>query len=193
MRNSARIRLRIEYNAPFVLTFSLACFVVYLFDVITSGRLTLILFSVTPHLTFTNPVTYLRIFLHTLGHSGAQHLILNLSLILLIGPLLEEKYGSLALLQFSLVTAAITGVLNILLFSHGLLGASGIAFMLILLSSFTNVRSGSLPLTFILVMILYLGNEIYGAFKEDNISQFAHILGGLSGGAFGFMMSRKRR
>ena len=58
--------------------------------------------------------------------------------------------------------------------------------MMILLSSFTNFRAGTIPLTFILVLLFYVGNEVYSAFKSDQISQFAHIFGGLAGSVFGF-------
>ena len=78
--------------------------------------------------------------------------------------------------------------LNNLLFNTGLLGASGVVFMLILLSSFTNVKSGNIPLTFILIIFLFMGKEVYTAFSQDNISQFAHILGGICGGVFGFKL-----
>jgi rhomboid protease GluP len=104
----------------------------------------------------------------------------------LVGPIVEEKYGSKSLLIMILITALITGILNILFFNAGLLGASGIVFMLILLSSFTNVRSGEIPVTFILVAILFLGREVFESLQNDNISQFAHIIGGICGSVFGY-------
>jgi membrane associated rhomboid family serine protease len=84
------------------------------------------------------------------------------------------------------VTAFVTGLANTLFFSTGLLGASGIVFMLILLASFTNFRKGEIPLTFILVLALYVGKEVVTSFSQDNVSQFAHIAGGLCGSLFGF-------
>ncbi|MBA7616491.1 hypothetical protein ES703_23787 [subsurface metagenome] len=65
--------------------------------------------------------------------------------------------------------------------------------MLILLSSFTNIRAGEIPLTFILVVLLFLAKEIITAFTQDNISQFAHIIGGICGSIFGFLLIRGRR
>ena len=58
--------------------------------------------------------------------------------------------------------------------------------MMILLASFTNHEKNDVPLTFILIVILYLGREILNAFKGDDISQFAHLAGGLCGSLFGF-------
>lgn len=47
-----------------------------------------------------------------------------------------------------LVTALITGILNIIFIDTGLIGASGIVFILLLLVCFTNVNSEEIPITF---------------------------------------------
>jgi membrane associated rhomboid family serine protease len=127
-----------------------------------------------------------------MGHVNWSHLNSNFTLILLIGPMLEEYYGSADLLIMIIITAIATGVLNVLFFSTGLLGASGVVFMMILLSSFTNFSKGEIPLTFILVMILYIGVELYNSLNSDSISQFAHIIGGLCGSLFGFLRPVKK-
>jgi membrane associated rhomboid family serine protease len=108
-------------------------------------------------------------------------------MILAIGPMVEEKYGSRNLVWFIAITTFITGLANILLFpAVATVGASGIVFMLILLASFTNIRQGRLPITVPLVAVLYLGNEILtGIFTVDNISQLSHIIGGLCGAVAG--------
>ena len=99
-----------------------------------------------------------------------------------------------ALLSGILVTALISGLLQCLLFPDtALLGASGIVFMLIMLSSLAGMRAGSIPLTLILVGIIYLGQEVYSAlFVQDNVAHFMHLVGGASGTAFGFMAAGKR-
>jgi membrane associated rhomboid family serine protease len=90
-----------------------------------------------------------------------------------------------------LVTAITTGILNILVVKTGLYGASGIVFMLILLSSFTNIRKGEMPITFILIIALYIVREFINALNPDTISQLAHIAGGICGGLFGFLFARR--
>ena len=100
--------------------------------------------------------------------------------------MLEETYGSLTMFLMIIVTGFVTGVLNACFFPNPLLGASGVVFMMILLASFTNHGSDDVPLTFILIVILYLGREILNAFRGDDISQFAHLAGGLCGSLFGF-------
>jgi membrane associated rhomboid family serine protease len=137
--------------------------------------------------------SWITIFTHVLGHAHWGHLISNLTLILLIGPMLEDRYGSKMLLLMMFITALVTGILNALLFNHYLLGASGIVFMMILLSSFTNFSQGEIPLTFILVLILYLGVQIFSRQSEENISHFAHFIGGLCGSFFGFFRVPRRQ
>jgi len=181
---------RISYNAPFILTFTLLCTVAWLLGMINEGWTTLNIFSIGPGFSWNTLASYPRLILHVAGHASIEHLVMNLYVILLIGPLTEEKYGSGPLLMMALITALVTGLLNVLLFSSGLLGASGIAFMLILLSSFANVKAGAIPLTFILVMLFYLGNEFSQAFEQDNVSQFTHVIGGLCGSVFGLYKTR---
>jgi len=112
---------------------------------------------------------------------------------LLLGPILEEKYGSKAILLMMVFTAFFTAILNNLFFSTGIIGASGIVFMMIILVSFANTKGNDIPLTFILVLVLYLGKEVFNAFEADTTSQFAHILGGLVGAVFGFSPFIRKR
>lgn len=183
--------MKITYNAPVTLTFALASALILILDQITGSALTERFFSVGGTLNWSNPVEYLRLFTHVLGHASWAHLLSNMAFILLLGPILEEKYGSANVLVMMLITAGVTGILNVLLFNTGLLGASGIVFMTILLVSFTNFRKGEIPLTFILIVVLYLAREIIAAFQDDSVSQFAHIAGGLCGSLFGFLRPRR--
>jgi len=180
--------MKITYNSPVVLTFTLICTVVMLVDSYSIGGFTQSLFTVYPDMNYADPLTYFRMVSHVAGHASWGHLVGNLTLILLLGPMLEEKYGSRNLLLMILVTALVTGILSATVFSSGLLGASGVVFMFIILSSLTNFRAGQIPLTFILVVVLFLGNEFVSSFANDNIAQFAHIAGGICGSVFGYLV-----
>ncbi|MBB6459662.1 rhomboid family intramembrane serine protease [Flammeovirga kamogawensis] len=183
--------MRIQYNAPVTLTYTFisAAFIIlkeFLFIDLTS------IFSVGGYgsMAITNPVTYIRLFTHVIGHGSWEHFMGNFTYILLLGPILEEKYGSKQLLNMILVTAFITGIINAIFLSSGLLGASGVVFMFILLSSIVNVQKGGIPLTFVLIVILFLGQELLSAFDKDNISQLAHVIGGICGAIFGFSIDK---
>ena len=184
--------MRIRYNAPVILTFTLLAAAVLVADRLWSG-FTQAWFVCPARLTDAGALDYMRLFTYVLGHKSWLHLMSNFSFVLLIGPVLEEKHRSGPMLLMLLITALATGIFNVLLFNTALMGASGIVFMLILLSSFTNIRSGEVPLTFILVVVLFLAKELINAFAEDDISQFAHILGGFCGSLFGFLFTRRGR
>jgi membrane associated rhomboid family serine protease len=180
--------LRLKYNAPVILTFGLLCAMVLLVSSTLLPGLIPSWFAVGPQgsFRFNSVHSYVTLFSHVIGHSSWEHLAGNMLFILVVGPLLEEIYGASEMIFMMAVTAFVTGLANVLFFSTGLLGASGIVFMLVLLASFTNFRKGEIPLTFIFVLILYVGKEALAAFNRDGISHFAHIAGGLCGSLFGF-------
>ncbi len=177
-----------KYNAPIILTYALTALCLLFFS---SSSLMLNWFSSPAHPSFLNPYFYLRSISYILGHANWSHLMNNLTIILLVGPLLEEKVGSGHLLVMICITAFTTAFLNAFFFSTSLIGGSGIAFMLILLSSFSNIRSREIPLTFIMVAILFIGGEVISTLKSDNISQFSHLSGGFVGACYGFFTSSK--
>jgi len=184
--------MRIKYNAPLVLTFTLLCAIIMLLSQTLLPGLNEKFFMVAGRGVFKfSIINIITLFTHICGHANWAHLISNFTLILVIGPMLEENYGSKELLFMIAVTALVTGLLNALLFKSALMGASGVVFMMILLSSFTNFTHGEIPLTFILVLILYMGVQIIDSLNNDNISQFAHIAGGLCGSFFGFFRPPK--
>ncbi len=186
--------MKIKYNAPVILTFALVSAGVLVVAQILGPQFVARFFSVpgyTQRIRLLSPEAF-RLITHVIGHGSWLHLMSNFAFVLLIGPILEEKYGSGPLFVMMLVTALATGILNMLFFPTGLLGASGIVFMLILLISFTNIREGEIPLTFILVVLLFLVKEILNIFENNNISEFAHIVGGISGALFGFLFRGRR-
>ncbi len=184
-------KLRIQYNSPVVLSFALLSLLALLLGQLTGGWTTRALFCVY-RAPLTDPLTYVRMVGHVLGHSGYAHYMGNMTLLLVVGPPLEEKYGSRRLLGCILFTALASGLVQFIFFpGTALLGASGIVFMMIVLSSLAGMREGTIPLTLILVVLIYLGGEIVDAVTvRDNVSQLTHIVGGLCGAGLGFAMKR---
>ncbi len=189
-----RPTIKISYNAPVTLTFSLLALIALLLDGFTGGWTTRSLFSVY-RCSLADPLAWFRFFGHVLGHSGYAHYMGNIVLILVLGPNLEDRFGSWDVLWAILMTALISGLIQFIFFpGSALLGASGIVFMMILLSSFGGVYNGVIPITLILVAVFYLGGELWNAiFVDDNVSQLTHIIGGLCGTVFGFLLSGRRR
>lgn len=199
------MKLKIRYNAPVILTFSLVCTAIMIIWQILGGEGNPAMVDTVGdqfmYGIFTVPgsgmgfnffsLNIYKLFSHVLGHGNWLHLIGNLSFILLIGPILEEKYGSGRLLLMIVITALVSGIINVLFSANPSLGASGVVFMLILLISITNVKAGEIPLTFFAVMAIYLTKEIIGMFEPNNINEVAHIIGGICGGIFGFIFAPK--
>mgnify|MGYP000033735220 CR=1 FL=1 len=169
-----------------ILTFFLLSLLVLFLDDWTGGWTTMHLFCVYRS-SLKDPLFYIRLFGHVLGHAGWEHFLNNMLLLLVVGPPMEEKYGSIPLLKGIVLTALVTGVLQCVLFPRtGLLGASGIVFMLIMLASLSGF-SGGIPVTMLLVAVLYLGQQVYDViFVRDNVANFMHIVGGVCGTVFGY-------
>lgn len=182
---------KVELNAPVTVTFSIISFVVLLFGYATLGESTKALFTCYRSVP-SDPLMYIRMFTYIFGHKDITHFVNNFTTIILIGPMLEEKYGSKPLVLMILVTAFVGGLANILFTANGILGASGVVFMFIILCSCTSVSSGKIPLTLVLVVVIYIGQEILtGVTTADNISHSTHILGGLCGIGFGLYYNRE--
>lgn len=180
---------KLQYNSPVVLTFALISLGSLILGMATKEATTRLLFM-TYRSSFLNPLTYLRAFGHVAGHAGWEHFAGNMTYILMIGPLLEEKYGSRNMIEMMCITAVVTAIINAIFFPHAaLLGASGIVYMMIILASQAGLKEGRIPLTMILACVVYVGGEIgNGLFAHDNISHMAHVIGGVCGGAFGYIL-----
>lgn len=183
---------KLQYNSPVILSFFIISFCALLLGYLTNSWTTQAIFSVY-RASLADPLTYVRFLGHIFGHANLEHFLGNMLLLLVVGPPLEEKYGSSTLLIGIVITAVISGVLQYIFFPHtALLGASGIVFMLIMLSSLSGMKEGKIPVTLILVAILYLGRELYEMiFVQDSVANFMHIVGGACGTLFGFGIARK--
>ena len=184
---------RITFNSPVVLSFVIISFGVMVLNYLTAGMSNRLLFM-TYHSSLLSPLTYVRFFTHVLGHSGWSHYIGNMMYLLLLGPMLEEKYGSRAIIEVILITGLVTGIVTWLIFPNiALCGASGVVFAFIMMTSFTSFKEGEIPVTVILVAVIYIGQQIYeGLFIQDNISNMAHILGGVVGAVAGYTLNKKK-
>ncbi len=184
--------LKITLNSPVVLSFAVICFGAMILNICTGGKTNPLLFM-TYHSSLKDPLTYLRFFTHVMGHSGWDHYIGNMAYILLLGPMLEERYRGARIVEVMAITALATSLVNYIFFWNvALCGASGIVFAFILLTSFTGFKKGEIPITVILVAVIFIGQQVYeGLFVNDNISNLSHIIGGIVGSVMGYILNRK--
>lgn len=177
----------LQYNSFVILSYFFLSLFVLLLSYITKGKSTYYFSSGRG-----NPfsiVTYFRMFTHVLGHADWNHFRNNFIYILLVGPMIEEKYGSISLLKMIMITAFVTALINIIFSKKDILGASGISFMLILLSSLVNLQNGKIPLTLVLIFLFYIASEVIdGLFKKDNISHLSHLIGAICGFIYGYYL-----
>lgn len=187
-------RFKIIINSPVVLWFTLICAVALILSYITGGSTNRMFFSVYRS-SLSSPLTYVRFIGHVFGHASFDHLIGNIMMILVVGPILEDKYGSKCLASVIAITAVVTGVIDFILFpGNSFLGASGVVFAFILLASISGIREREIPMTFILVALLYIGQQVYeGIFIKDSVSQFTHIVGGIVGSVIGYKLNVGRK
>lgn len=187
-----RRKIIFQYNAPVTLTFALLALGALILGHYTGGKTTMKYFCVYRS-SLADPLTYLRFFTHVLGHADVQHFTNNIILMLVLGPTLEERYGSRTVLFTILFTAFVAGLIQWIFFPQtALLGASGIVFMMIIMASLGGMRGGGIPLTLVFVFLFYVGGEIFsGLVLKDNISQLTHVVGGICGAVLGIWIRRR--
>ena len=184
-------RIIFSFNAPAVLCFALLSLGALGLGALTGGASTRLVFSCYRS-SFLNPLAYVRLVCHVLGHTSFAHYVSNMALILALGLIVEERYGSVRLLLMIAVTAVVSGLFHIFFGGSAMLmGASGVVYMLIFLASTSGAKSGEIPLTLVAVAALYLTQEILdGLFSSDNVSHLTHIVGGLCGASMGLFLRR---
>ena len=183
------IMTKFDYNSPVILTYFFICLIILLIDKLCKGKFSATFFTTYKNDSLLNPLTYFKLISHSLGHTDWDHLYSNFIKILLIGPLIEEKYGSINLLIAMIITSLIIGIINKLFGKGGILGASGVAYMLILLSSFVNMENGKIPITLTLIILFFVVDEVIKLFrrKKDGVAHLGHITGAICGVVFGIL------
>lgn len=180
---------KFDYNASVILTYFFICLIILMIDKLCKGKFSATFFTTYKNDSLLNPLTYFKLISHSLGHADWDHLYTNFIKILLIGPLIEEKYGSINLLIAMILTSLIIGIVNKILGKGGILGASGVAYMLILLSSFVNMENGKIPITLTLIILFFVVDEVIKLFrrKKDGVSHLGHITGAICGIILGML------
>lgn len=179
--------IQFDYNSKVIITYFLISLTAWFLNIITRGKSNKLLFEGYRGSIF-NPMTYIRMVTHAIGHEDWDHLVSNFLIILLIGPMIEEKYGSINLLIMFLITSIVINLYNILFNDYRIKGASGNVYMLIVLSSFSNISEGKIPITLILIGIFYIIGEMKKTITEGNTKIYhdGHLIGAVCGLIFGF-------
>ena len=183
--------ITLRYNAPVTLTFALLSLLALALNELTDGWTTQNLFCFYKS-ALTDYLTYPRAVLHVLGNTSLTTCTGNIIVMLVVGPAAEERFGS-SKVFFAVLLTAIAGaaIMWFLCPDATIMGASGVLFCMMMLASFASMRGGAIPITLILVIILYLGSEILQAVTGTaGLPELTHIAGGVVGLLLGFAFSR---
>ena len=74
--------INFDYNSPVIITYLILSVIAWLLNLITGGKSNKLLFTSYRSSIF-NPLTYIRLFTHSIGHVDLSHLIHNFLFILL--------------------------------------------------------------------------------------------------------------
>ena len=187
-------KFMIRFNSPVILSFALMSLLALALHVVTNGLTTQTFFS-SYHSSLYDPMTYLRFVSHVLGCVSFDEYATLMLPLLLIGPPLEEKYSGVTLAVAIAMTALITGLVNFAVFrGNTLMGPNAVIFMLLVLTSFTDMKKEGIPLTMVLVVVFYLGREIQaGMAVANHAHEFLNVVGGICGVIFGFALNGKKK
>ncbi len=178
----------LDFNSPVIISYLGISLIACILNYLTRGGTNKLLFSCYRS-SIWNPFTYIRMFTHCIGHKDWEHFVGNFLYILLVGPMIEEKYGSLNLIIMFAITSLLIALYNIIFSNYRITGASGNVYMLIVLSSFSNISEGKIPITLVLIFIFYVMGEIRKGILEGNrkIYHDGHLIGAICGILFGFL------
>ena len=192
---AAEFLRRIVVDAPVVLGFAFVCCAVFFVNVVAPGTNVFVACPPFRMASPLNPLTYLRLLTHTVGHTGYDRLKGNMVNLLLVGPASEKEFGSMNLLKIMFYVAVSSAVAHMALGpANGYqLGASGVVFALILLNSLLSAHSGVVPLTFLLTAGLWVSDEVFRFFfARDQVSHVAHLSGAVVGTLAGYAIHADR-
>lgn len=207
--------LKLLADSKTVLIFAAICSALFIFDAATPGlNLAQILFtcpgnrdSFVRAFDFFSPADYLKIILYAFGHSDVQEFFANLAILLLLGPVLEERYGSKMIALMTGISTLVTGVLCVSLSPISLSGSSQIVFMMIFLTFLTERNRRSIKISWLALLCVYIFLEISvnleskvifekehsmaAVFLIKNTPILFYIIGGSAGGIFGLLVRNK--
>jgi rhomboid protease GluP len=133
-----------RWNSPVILAFCVIVFFVHLAYQTTLYYSVSSTFSVPQNFDWRNPAHYLSLFLYIFGDNGRWDQISTpMLLIVIVGPITEERLGSIQLAFVILITSFIVGLVDVTLFRGGLFGPLCIAYLLIFLATFVNVKKAT--------------------------------------------------
>lgn len=207
----AKKKLKVTFDSPVVIICALLTVLLYMLDkwalknFLSQNLLTCLGTSNGNRFDPLSLTTYLRMLLHCFGASEWNSLLINTSFFLLLGPMLEERYGSPILVLMIAASVLVSGVFAS--FSPvPMTGSYCIVFMMIFLCAVYMLSKKQVQISWILIFLIYLvwtmvngfvngrpseEKNPFVAFFIGNIPTFIDLLAGVCGSLFGFLVAPK--
>lgn len=192
-------KINIDLDAPATVMFALVSLILFALDsFVFKGKLASSFMSspaASGDFVFTagKVSSYFRLILYAFGAVSWEVLITNLVFILLLGPAMEERYGTVIIGIMMIVSTLFSGVLNACFCKESMQGCTAIVFMMIFLNSFLSFSKKKIPLSFVLVFILFIVREVFVKNPNGVVGIIIGIAGGLCGSLFAFLASPKAK
>jgi len=211
-------KLKIDNDSPVTICFSLLILLAFAIDAfVLNGKLLSSVLTCpggklsSPAFNFSSGGDYIKLLLHVFGASSWNAVFINCLYVLMLGPGLEERYGSPVFALMLAVSALVTGVLNACLSPAPIFGASCVIFTMIFLVGMTDLAKKHIRFSWIFVFFFYIIYKLYSAysgsevrlslsannqllvFLKKNAVTFISLAGGICGSLFGFLVSPKKR
>lgn len=195
-----KLKLKFVYDAPVTITFALLALVIFILDTFVfkgsfSGQ-----WLLTPTVaegflpfSFSDFPSIVRLFLHVFGYTDPAVLICNLIFILLLGPAMEERYGSVIIGIMIFVAALFSGVLSACFCKVPACGAEPVVFMLVLLCTMMHLSRSKVSASSLAVIALFIGMLVLRKNLNGVVGVVIVVAGGLCGSLFAFLTSPKAR
>lgn len=195
-----KFKFNFVFDSPVTISFSLLSVLLFVLNCFAIKG-TLDVKILTSPTTSAGPIpfmatqisSYLRLFLYAFGSQNFVGLLSNLLFLLMLGPVMEERYGSLVIGIMMAVSVLFSGVLNTCFCETSLQGCMPIIFMMIFLNSFMSFSKKKIPVSFLVIFVFYIAREVSGKTFSEIVGLIICITGGLCGSLFAFLTSPKVR
>ena len=195
-----KLKLKFQYDSPVMLTFAFITLIIFILDTfVFKGKLKDV-WLITPTaaggqfpFAFSDLRSILRLFIHVFGYTESPVLVCNLIFILLLGPQMEDRYGSVIIGIMIFVSALFSGVLNACFCTNAVSGAEPVVFMLILLWTMMQLSRSKISASAIAVIALFITMLVFRKNPNGVVGVAVVAAGGLCGSLFAFLASPKAR
>ena len=193
-----KIKIKFSYDSPVALSFAIITVLVYLLNtLVLKGKIDSFFYAPTAAsgefaFNFKEAASYLRLVLYQFGYFDLYFLFRDLIIILLLGQILEERYGSVIMGLMMFFSSLFSGVLNACFCTGKIYGAASIVIMMVFLNTLTSISKKNVSILSVATIALVVCSEFFTK-SHGFLGVIVSVAGGLCGSLFAFLASPKAR